>query len=217
MYGKHFFFRELRTIDSKYAKYSTEQLEVILTHLSDPAEKDLVKTELSKRYYNHYLGILHTPDGQAETAAPSTPEGPASPAGGAETPGQPTGQTPPAASAALEEDLAGIPEVSPISLQLPPSQETAHQRAEQKVPGKGKRRFCFIATAAYGSPLAPEVTVLQDFRDTYLARHSLGERCIEAYYRISPLLAHQISRHQALQRLTRFFLAPIILLLKKKP
>ena len=32
-------------MNSKYAKYSTEQLEVIFTHLTDPAEQELVKKE----------------------------------------------------------------------------------------------------------------------------------------------------------------------------
>jgi hypothetical protein len=102
-------------------------------------------------------------------------------------------------------------------VQLPLPQEAAPEQAGAKNPGKSARKFCFIATAAYGSPLAEEVVVLQNFRDAYLAGNAMGERCIEAYYRLGPYIARPISRHGALQQFTRFLLAPIILLLKKNP
>lgn len=75
--------------------------------------------------------------------------------------------------------------------------------------------MCFIATAAYGSPLAQEVVLLQDFRDRWLAPHALGEQFIEAYYRLSPPLARRISNHKALKLLTRALLTPVIFLIKK--
>ena len=49
-------------MNSKYDKYSTEQLEVIYTHLTDPDERELVKQELSARYYQHYLNVGTTGD-----------------------------------------------------------------------------------------------------------------------------------------------------------
>ena len=99
---------------------------------------------------------------------------------------------------------------------MPVSPEVAASPREQKGAEKPtKRRFCFIATAAYGSPLAQEVVLLQDFRDHYLAPHALGEKFIRAYYRVSPALARQISKNKALKLLTRFLLSHIIFLVKK--
>ena len=115
----------------------------------------------------------------------------------------------------MAEQLASIPEVTPISLKLP-AQEAAAKPEEKKGPEKtGLRKFCFIATAAYGSPLAQEVVLLQDFRDHYLARRALGATFIQVYYRLSPALARQISNNTALKVLTRSLLTPIIFLIKK--
>lgn len=51
---------------------------------------------------------------------------------------------------------------------------------------------CFIATAAYGSPLHKDLYELRWFRDAVLAKTWLGRRFIEAYYRISPPIAKSI-------------------------
>jgi hypothetical protein len=59
------------------------------------------------------------------------------------------------------------------------------------------------------------VVLLQDFRDRWLASYALGEQFIEAYYRLSPPLARQISNNKALKLLTRALLTPVIFLIKK--
>jgi hypothetical protein len=200
-------------IDAKYAKYSTEQLEVILTHLSDPDEKELVKQELSRRYYNHYLGLINTPEGEPQVGSAPGSEA-ASPGPGAAGEDMPATGAPAGAYPALEEELAGIAAVAPPQLTLPPP-EAAADLAEKTGEPAPRKKFCFIATAAYGTPLAPEVMVLQRFRDDYLAPHALGEKCIRVYYRLSPGIARQINRHPAWRQLTRFFLTPLILGIKK--
>ncbi|MCX2864889.1 DUF4157 domain-containing protein [Paucibacter sp. PLA-PC-4] len=54
---------------------------------------------------------------------------------------------------------------------------------------------CFIATACYGSPLAPEVDALRRFRDTHLAPHRAGRAFIRSYYRLSPPVAAWLVLH----------------------
>ena len=70
---------------------------------------------------------------------------------------------------------------------------------------------CFIATAAYGSPLEPHVTALREFRDRYLQRTALGRAFIGFYYRHSPPLAAVIAEHAWLQFLVRMLLTPLVL------
>jgi YVTN family beta-propeller protein len=69
---------------------------------------------------------------------------------------------------------------------------------------------CFIATAAYGSPLDSHVAALRDFRDKYLMINATGRAFCQFYYRYSPPIADFIRRHEALKTVTRWMLAPII-------
>jgi tetratricopeptide (TPR) repeat protein len=76
---------------------------------------------------------------------------------------------------------------------------------------------CFIATAAYGSPLAPEVMTLRRFRDEILLASEFGRSFVGFYYFISPSLASLISKDKHLRKLTRrLVLEPILHLIKKK-
>jgi hypothetical protein len=190
-------------VNSKYAKYSTEQLEVIISHLADPDEKELVKKELSQRYYQHYLGIINTPEDQVQ---PGSEAGPLAESEEdlAETEG-----------AAGCDELAAIQEVGPITLTPPAGPEAAADLAAKPADKTAKKKYCFIATAAYGSPLAREVVLLQNYRDDYLSQNPLGEKFIRAYYWFSPYFARQVSRSTSLRLLTRCLLTPLILLIKR--
>ncbi len=74
---------------------------------------------------------------------------------------------------------------------------------------------CFIATAAYGTPLEPEVVVLRHFRDETLSQFEAGKLAIKTYYAISPSIAEFIQDRESLKEIVRIGLEPIIYGLEK--
>jgi hypothetical protein len=80
--------------------------------------------------------------------------------------------------------------------------------------GGGGGGSCFIATAAYGTPMAAEIDVLRDFRDTYLLTNTPGTMFVDAYYHLSPPVAKVIADSPLLAALVRIALAPVILFSK---
>jgi hypothetical protein len=74
--------------------------------------------------------------------------------------------------------------------------------------------MCFIATAAYGSPMASEVIVLSQFRDRVLLRSKLGTAVVRLYYAVSPPLASCIDRKKPLKAVIRLLLLPILYMAK---
>jgi hypothetical protein len=69
---------------------------------------------------------------------------------------------------------------------------------------------CFIATAAFGSPLEPHVQMLRDFRDRYLRGHAAGSFLVQSYEDLSPPVARFISGHEMLKAAVRLSLLPLI-------
>ncbi|QWV92018.1 Ig domain-containing protein [Geomonas oryzisoli] len=78
-------------------------------------------------------------------------------------------------------------------------------------PGKSG---CFIATAAYGSYLDPQVVVLRHFRDNVLLKSEPGRAFVRFYYKHSPPVADFIYEHGFLRMLTRWALTPLIFVVK---
>jgi alpha-tubulin suppressor-like RCC1 family protein len=71
---------------------------------------------------------------------------------------------------------------------------------------------CFIATAAYGTPMAEEIESLREFRDEYLLTNAPGQALVSLYYRVSPPIAEFIAQHPGLKPIVRTGLAPAVAL-----
>ena len=71
---------------------------------------------------------------------------------------------------------------------------------------------CFVATAAYGSPLADEIWALRRFRDRYLMTNPAGRAFVDAYYTLGPYAAELIVEHPWLRTTTRALLTPFVAL-----
>jgi len=70
--------------------------------------------------------------------------------------------------------------------------------------------WCFIATAAYGTPMAEEIQILREFRDEYLLTNAVGRALVDAYYTISPPIAEFITEHPSLKPIVRAGLLPAV-------
>ncbi|MGB5216835.1 MAG: CFI-box-CTERM domain-containing protein [Smithella sp.] len=69
---------------------------------------------------------------------------------------------------------------------------------------------CFIATAAFGSPMAGQVEILRQFRDTYLLTNAAGKSFVAWYYRNGPVAAHWIEDKPVAKAAVRMALYPLI-------
>jgi len=71
--------------------------------------------------------------------------------------------------------------------------------------------YCFIATAAYGTPTAEQIDVLREFRDVVLLKSTVGSKFVTLYYQLSPPVANFIARNDFLRTLVRELLVdPIV-------
>jgi len=78
-----------------------------------------------------------------------------------------------------------------------------------------EQKPCFVATAAYGTPMSEEVDILRQFRDELLLNNPVGRAFVAAYYKLSPPIAESISEHQVLRTVVReCFVNPVVVLVR---
>lgn len=71
---------------------------------------------------------------------------------------------------------------------------------------------CFVATAAYGTPMADEIGVLRRFRDRHLRTSPIGQALVDAYYAVGPDLAAAIAQDDGRREAVRTLLSPVVAL-----
>lgn len=69
---------------------------------------------------------------------------------------------------------------------------------------------CFIATAAFGTPMAQQIGVLRAIRDRYLLASPAGQLFVATYYSLAPPFARAIASDDWLRAGARAMLAPIV-------
>ncbi|MFC1820764.1 CFI-box-CTERM domain-containing protein [Thermodesulfobacteriota bacterium] len=92
----------------------------------------------------------------------------------------------------------------------PPMPMGGFNSASRRSGSGGGGGGCFIATAAYGSPMERHVKTLRDFRDSYLLNSSIGRIFVATYYRYSPPIADFIAEHDMIRAFVRFGLLPLV-------
>jgi hypothetical protein len=63
--------------------------------------------------------------------------------------------------------------------------------------------FCFIATAAYGTPTAEQIDVLREFRDVVLLKSVAGSQFVALYYQLASPISDFIARSDLSRTLVR--------------
>lgn len=74
---------------------------------------------------------------------------------------------------------------------------------------------CYIATMVYGDYDHPQVMVLRNFRDTYLAKRDWGKRFIRFYYKHSPGWVERLKNHKRINQAIKLILDSFVSFWKK--
>jgi hypothetical protein len=83
-----------------------------------------------------------------------------------------------------------------------------HATPDQVLGLLSKDLACFVATAAYGSPMAPKLNTFREFRSRYLLINPWGRRFVDSYYKWGPKAAHFIDQHEWARSAARALLWP---------
>jgi len=83
-----------------------------------------------------------------------------------------------------------------------------------KVVGLLDDKHCFIATAAWGTTMAPQVQSFREFRNQYMLPFAWGRELIKDYYLYGPRYAHIIAANDTLRMAARTALWPPLIFAK---
>ena len=106
------------------------------------------------------------------------------------------------------DDLGNVSELSEAVYATP--KETYDGWESYKNAGGTEEGGCFIATAAFGSYVAPHVQTLRMFRDQILMQSAAGQAFVAWYYRVGPQWAEWIETHEGAKAFVRAALMPLV-------
>jgi len=104
------------------------------------------------------------------------------------------------AGAAVPTDAPGVPQAGAVQAAATPDEDEKDRWYE----------FCFVATAAYGSPMAEQVDALRSWRDSELTESAAGRVFVDAYYTYGPYAAQAIEGNEQARAVTRLLLRPVV-------
>lgn len=87
----------------------------------------------------------------------------------------------------------------------------AARQMKDEIENPPKKGMCFVATATYGTPMAPEVIALSRFRDEVLLSSLPGRVFVRLYYFLSPPCARVIAKSSLLSSAVRLLLIQPVL------
>jgi len=107
-------------------------------------------------------------------------------------------------------DQADNESVLSNQLEVTPASTTDFWESYVGAGGKEPGGFCFIATAAYGTPLEAELGTLRHFRDEMLMGSAAGRTIVHGYYQFGRFWASYIADKPALRAVVRVLLVPVV-------
>ena len=106
------------------------------------------------------------------------------------------------------DDFGNVSELSEEVAATP--KETYDGWESYKQAGGTEEGGCFIATAAFGSYVAPHVQTLRLFRDQVLMTSEAGRTFVTWYYRVGPEWAQWLEQHEWAKAFVRVGLMPLV-------
>lgn len=101
-----------------------------------------------------------------------------------------------------------------IPIRLPdPEDDRQPDDEDEQNPEDASGGACFVATAAYGNRMHPDVVALRHFRDRHLVRFHAGRAFVRTYWIVGPRLAKVTRPEQFHGRIARYVLSHLVVVL----